>query len=93
MQFIFIACLNIYLGISFQYPHLVHGAIASSAPVRALVDFQGYNDVVAASLAAPIVNGSERVCLTKCNYFHCLSLSPSSSACPKSKKLSIKLIK
>ena len=44
-----------------QYPHLVYGAIASSAPVRAKVNFEGYNDVVAASLSDPIVNGSIKV--------------------------------
>ncbi|ELU12877.1 hypothetical protein CAPTEDRAFT_173918 [Capitella teleta] len=47
-----------------KYPHLVHAAVASSAPVRALVDFQGYNDVVAASLSATIVNGSDK-CLSQ----------------------------
>lgn len=44
-----------------QYPHLVHAAVASSAPVRALVNFDGYCDVVAKSLATEIVGGSEKV--------------------------------
>jgi serine protease 16 len=30
-----------------KYPHLVHGSIASSAPVQAKLDMQGYNDVAA----------------------------------------------
>ena len=39
----------------------MYGAIASSAPVEAEVNFEGYNDVVAASLSTPIVNGSAKV--------------------------------
>ena len=35
-----------------KYPHLVHAAVASSAPVQASLEMRGYNDVVAASLAA-----------------------------------------
>eukprot|EP00049_Salpingoeca_infusionum_P005225 m.89520 g.89520 ORF g.89520 m.89520 type:complete len:500 (+) comp12897_c0_seq1:211-1710(+) len=34
-----------------KFPHLVHGAVASSAPVQADVDMQGYNDVVAQAYA------------------------------------------
>ena len=45
----------------FQYPHLVYGAVASSAPVHATVNFEGYNSVVAASIRDPVVNGSEQV--------------------------------
>jgi len=41
-----------------KYPHIVTAAVASSAPVLAQLDFQGYHDVVAASLAAPVVGGS-----------------------------------
>ncbi|XP_002738015.1 thymus-specific serine protease-like [Saccoglossus kowalevskii] len=41
-----------------KYPHLVYGAIASSAPVRVVKNFEGYNQVVAASLADPVVKGS-----------------------------------
>ena len=45
----------------FQYPHLVHGAVASSAPVQAITNFDGYNEVVADSLTSTIVGGSEQV--------------------------------
>lgn len=41
-----------------KYPSIIHAAVSSSAPVRAEVNFQGYNDVVAASLADPLVGGS-----------------------------------
>jgi hypothetical protein len=34
-----------------KYPHLVHGAISSSAPMLALVDFVDYLNVVNASLS------------------------------------------
>lgn len=34
-----------------KYPHLVHGSISSSGPLLAQVDFQGYFNVVVASLA------------------------------------------
>lgn len=44
-----------------QYPHLVHAAVASSAPVEAVVDFTGYNDVVAKSLGQHAIGGSDRV--------------------------------
>ncbi|XP_033734506.1 thymus-specific serine protease-like [Pecten maximus] len=47
-----------------KYPHLVIGALASSAPVRALENFEGYNDVVAASLESSIVGGNEE-CMTQ----------------------------
>ncbi|XP_062571736.1 thymus-specific serine protease-like [Saccostrea cucullata] len=43
-----------------KYPHLVFGAVASSAPVQAQTDFQGYNEVVAKSLADPTVGGSKQ---------------------------------
>lgn len=41
-----------------KYPHVVDAAVASSAPVRAIEDFTGYHDVVAASLSDPTVGGS-----------------------------------
>lgn len=41
-----------------KYGHLIFGALASSAPVRAQVDFQGYNDVVKASLSNEEAGGS-----------------------------------
>ncbi|XP_061175291.1 thymus-specific serine protease-like [Saccostrea echinata] len=43
-----------------KFPHLVFGAVASSAPVQAQTDFQGYNEVVAQSLADPAVGGSKQ---------------------------------
>lgn len=42
-----------------KYPHLVYASVASSAPVRAQVNFEGYNEVVVASLGNPIVGGSK----------------------------------
>jgi len=39
----------------------VHAAIASSAPVRAIVDFHDFNGVVAKSLATDLVGGSQKV--------------------------------
>mmetsp|Transcript_66487 Transcript_66487/g.172487 ORF Transcript_66487/g.172487 Transcript_66487/m.172487 type:complete len:539 (+) Transcript_66487:88-1704(+) len=34
-----------------KFPHLIHASVSSSAPVRAELDMQGYNDVVAAAYA------------------------------------------
>ncbi|XP_074872458.1 thymus-specific serine protease [Carettochelys insculpta] len=45
-----------------KFPHLVFAAVASSAPVRAQLDFTGYNRVVAASLSDPVVGGSAQCC-------------------------------
>ncbi|KAM9167137.1 thymus-specific serine protease-like [Mergus octosetaceus] len=41
-----------------KFPHLVSAAVASSAPVRAQVDFAGYNRVVSVALSSPDVGGS-----------------------------------
>ncbi len=41
-----------------KYPHLIYASISSSAPVHAVLDFQAYNEVVANSLATPLVGGS-----------------------------------
>lgn len=41
-----------------KYPHLFYGAVASSAPVTASIDFAGYDPIVAASLRNPLVGGS-----------------------------------
>jgi thymus-specific serine protease len=49
--------------IRLRLPHLVHAALSTSSPVEAQVDFVGYNDVVAASLALPMVGGSP-ACVT-----------------------------
>eukprot|EP01052_Picozoa_sp_SAG31_P021178 SAG31_NODE_1625_length_7716_cov_23.849941_4_plen_285_part_00 len=38
--------------------HLVYAAVASSAPVSAIVDFEGYDPIVAHALAYPLVGGS-----------------------------------
>ncbi|XP_030044867.1 thymus-specific serine protease, partial [Microcaecilia unicolor] len=43
-----------------KFPHLVFAAVASSAPVRAELDFVGYNKVVAESLSDPVVGGSPK---------------------------------
>ncbi|XP_071962531.1 thymus-specific serine protease-like [Antedon mediterranea] len=43
-----------------KYPHLVHAAVASSAPVRAITNFEGYNNVVRASLSDTSIGGSQK---------------------------------
>ncbi|XP_037317852.2 thymus-specific serine protease [Pungitius pungitius] len=43
-----------------KFPHLVYGAVASSAPVRAKLDFSAYSSVVGSSLANEAVGGSEK---------------------------------
>ncbi|XP_054855282.1 thymus-specific serine protease [Eublepharis macularius] len=43
-----------------KFPHLVFAAVSSSAPVRAQLDFKGYNKVVAESLLNPVVGGSRK---------------------------------
>ncbi|XP_018411518.1 PREDICTED: thymus-specific serine protease-like [Nanorana parkeri] len=47
-----------------KFPHLVYAAVASSAPVRAELNFIDYNKVVANSLSDPVIGGSEK-CLDK----------------------------
>ncbi|KNC87320.1 hypothetical protein SARC_00562 [Sphaeroforma arctica JP610] len=42
-----------------KYPHQFHASIASSAPVRAEYDFQGYYNVVGQAIAEPLVGGSD----------------------------------
>ena len=44
-----------------KYPHLFFAAVASSAPVTAAVDYDGYDPIVAAALLNPAVGGS-RAC-------------------------------
>jgi thymus-specific serine protease len=41
-----------------RLPHLVHAALASSAPVENQLDYGGYNDVVGLALSDAAVNGS-----------------------------------
>jgi serine protease 16 len=42
-----------------KYPHLIHAAVASSAPVRAEVDMRGYYDVVGDALRETDIGGSD----------------------------------
>jgi serine protease 16 len=44
----------------FRYPHLIYASVSSSAPLKAAVDYYGYNDVVASSMKAADVGGSEQ---------------------------------
>ncbi|KAM7413585.1 hypothetical protein PAMA_020797 [Pampus argenteus] len=41
-----------------KFPHLVYGAVASSAPVKAMLDFSAYNNIVGLSLMNEGVGGS-----------------------------------
>ncbi|XP_056140094.1 thymus-specific serine protease [Lampris incognitus] len=43
-----------------KFPHLIYGAIASSAPVRAKLDFSTYNKIIALSLQNEDVGGSDK---------------------------------
>ncbi|XP_053329902.1 thymus-specific serine protease [Spea bombifrons] len=43
-----------------KFPHLVFAAVASSAPVRAELDFTDYNKVVAQSLSDAVIGGSAK---------------------------------
>lgn len=40
-----------------RFPHLIHAAVASSAPVAPALNFAGYNDAVGAALENPRVGG------------------------------------
>eukprot|EP01038_Epipyxis_sp_PR26KG_P006463 gene6463-8892_t len=42
-----------------RFPHLIFAAVSSSAPLKPSVDMPGYNNVVAESLAATDVGGSQ----------------------------------
>jgi len=42
-----------------KFPHLIHAAVANSAPVRAQVDYQGYLDVVSSAFLEADVGGSK----------------------------------
>ncbi|MBN3310475.1 TSSP protease, partial [Amia calva] len=46
-----------------KFPHLIYGAVASSAPVKAQLNFTEYNKVVAKSLSNPVVGGSDQCVL------------------------------
>jgi len=50
-----------------KYPHLVHGAISSSAPWNATVDMQVYMDIVGDSLTVESVGGSDECKATVVN--------------------------
>lgn len=52
-----------------RYPQLIHAAVSSSSPLQAIVDFPGYNDVVAESMAAEDVGGSQK-CLSAISEGH-----------------------
>ncbi|XP_003271995.2 thymus-specific serine protease [Nomascus leucogenys] len=41
-----------------KFPHLIFASVASSAPVRAVLDFSEYNDVVSRSLMSTEIGGS-----------------------------------
>ncbi|XP_073940930.1 thymus-specific serine protease [Castor canadensis] len=41
-----------------KFPHLIFAAVASSAPVRAVLDFSEYNQVVSRSLMSTAIGGS-----------------------------------
>lgn len=47
----------------YKYPHLIHAAISSSAPLQASVEMVEYNAIVAESIANTLVGGSKE-CLS-----------------------------
>ena len=46
-----------------RYPHLIHASVSSSSPLQAQVNMEEYNEVVADSMAAKDVGGSQE-CLS-----------------------------
>ncbi|XP_012589617.1 PREDICTED: thymus-specific serine protease [Condylura cristata] len=44
-----------------KFPHLIFASVASSAPVRAVLDFSEYNEVVSRSLRSTAIGGSREL--------------------------------
>ncbi|KAG3288523.1 protease, serine 16 [Ictidomys tridecemlineatus] len=57
-----------------KFPHLIFASVASSAPVRATLDFSEYNDVVSRSLANAAIGGSLQIVMHSLGQ-RCVSLS------------------
>ncbi|XP_040316293.1 thymus-specific serine protease isoform X1 [Herpailurus yagouaroundi] len=57
-----------------KFPHLIFASVASSAPVRAVLDFSEYNEVVSRSLTSAAVGGSPEVVMHSLGQ-RCLSFS------------------
>ncbi|KAL4676202.1 hypothetical protein H8959_010347 [Pygathrix nigripes] len=57
-----------------KFPHLIFASVASSAPVRAVLDFSEYNDVVSRSLMSTAIGGSLEIVLHSLGQ-KCLSFS------------------
>ncbi|XP_022096081.1 thymus-specific serine protease-like [Acanthaster planci] len=43
-----------------KYPHLIHGAVSSSGPLRAVANFKEYNEIVTTAFGDPVAKGSEQ---------------------------------